>query len=122
MCPIGPGPDRPEGEEATSTDAAFTALLEDSAEELYESAPCGYLSTLMDGTIAKINTTLLTWLGRSRDEVVGRMRFMDLLTAGGRIYHDTHFAPSSICRAASAASPWTSERPTAAGSPRSSAP
>ncbi|GHA81137.1 histidine kinase [Streptomyces clavifer] len=93
MCPIGPGPDRPEGEEATSTDAAFTALLEDSAEELYESAPCGYLSTLMDGTIAKINTTLLTWLGRSRDEVVGRMRFMDLLTAGGRIYHDTHFAP-----------------------------
>ncbi|MEV8554673.1 histidine kinase, partial [Streptomyces glaucescens] len=33
--------------------AAFAALLEDSAEELYESAPCGYLSTLMDGTVAK---------------------------------------------------------------------
>jgi len=73
--------------------AAFAALLEDSAEELYERAPCGYLSTLMDGTIAKINATLLNWLGRERTEVVGRMRFSDLLTVGGRLYHETHFAP-----------------------------
>ncbi|GHE56435.1 PP2C family protein-serine/threonine phosphatase [Streptomyces vinaceus] len=80
------------GEEKTS-DAAFAALLEDSAEELYESAPCGYLSTLMDGTVAKINTTLLDWLGLNREAVVGRMRFTDLLTAGGRLYHETHFAP-----------------------------
>ncbi|KPC83344.1 MULTISPECIES: PP2C family protein-serine/threonine phosphatase [Streptomyces] len=93
MSRTDPVPDRPKGEATASTDAAFTALLEDSAEELYESAPCGYLSTLMDGTIAKINTTLLTWLGRSREEVVGRMRFTDLLTVGGKIYHDTHYAP-----------------------------
>lgn len=73
--------------------AVFAALLEDSAEELYESAPCGYLSTLMDGTIAKINATLLGWLGRERAAVVGRMRFSDLLTVGGRLYHETHFAP-----------------------------
>lgn len=76
-----------------ATDVAFTALLEDSAEELYEQAPCGYLSTLMDGTIAKINTTLLEWLGLSRRQVVGRMRFTDLLTVGGKLYHETHFAP-----------------------------
>ncbi|MFF9687380.1 PP2C family protein-serine/threonine phosphatase [Streptomyces sp. NPDC014623] len=93
MCRTGQSSDRPEGEDTASTDAAFSALLEDSAEELYDSAPCGYLSTLMDGTIAKINTTLLTWLGRDREEVVGRMRFTDLLTVGGKIYHDTHFAP-----------------------------
>ncbi|WP_138905145.1 PP2C family protein-serine/threonine phosphatase, partial [Streptomyces albidochromogenes] len=80
------------GDEKTST-AAFAALLEDSAEELYESAPCGYLSTLMDGTIAKINTTLLGWLGLEREAVVGRMRFTDLLTVGGKLYHETHFAP-----------------------------
>ncbi|WP_369197967.1 PP2C family protein-serine/threonine phosphatase [Streptomyces djakartensis] len=76
-----------------STDAAFTALLEDSAEDLYESAPCGYLSTMMDGTIAKINSTLLDWLGLDRAEVVGRKRFPDLLTVGGKLYHETHFAP-----------------------------
>ncbi|MQY07358.1 PP2C family protein-serine/threonine phosphatase [Actinomadura macrotermitis] len=73
--------------------AAFTSLLEDSAEELYESAPCGYLSTLMDGTIAKINDTLLEWLGLERTAVVGRRRFADLLTVGGKLYHETHFAP-----------------------------
>ncbi|MFE9999697.1 PP2C family protein-serine/threonine phosphatase [Streptomyces avermitilis] len=76
-----------------ATDTVFTSLLEDSAEELYEQAPCGYLSTLMDGTIAKINTTLLDWLGLSRRDVVGRMRFTDLLTVGGKLYHETHFAP-----------------------------
>ncbi|MFI2026510.1 PP2C family protein-serine/threonine phosphatase [Streptomyces buecherae] len=77
----------------STPDAAFAALLEDSAEELYEAAPCGYLSTLMDGTIAKINTTLLDWLGLERDAVLGRMRFADLLTVGGKLYHETHFAP-----------------------------
>ena len=29
-----------------------------AVEELYENAPCGHLSTLPDGTIVKINTTL----------------------------------------------------------------
>ncbi|WP_436847258.1 PP2C family protein-serine/threonine phosphatase [Streptomyces buecherae] len=77
----------------STPDAAFAALLEDSAEELYEAAPCGYLSTLMDGTIAKINTTLLDWLGLERDAVLGRTRFADLLTVGGKLYHETHFAP-----------------------------
>ncbi|WP_394619973.1 PP2C family protein-serine/threonine phosphatase [Lentzea sp. JNUCC 0626] len=70
-----------------------SALLEDSAEDLYEHAPCGYLSTFMDGTIVKINATLLGWLGADRDELVGRRRFSDLLTIGGRIYHETHFEP-----------------------------
>ncbi|MGQ4362259.1 PP2C family protein-serine/threonine phosphatase [Streptomyces sp. SAS_272] len=92
MCPAGESPE-PYGADAPSTDAAFTALLEDSAEDLYESAPCGYLSTLMDGTIAKINTTLLNWLGLERTAVVGRLRFADLLTVGGKLYHETHFAP-----------------------------
>ncbi|SEF23664.1 sigma-B regulation protein RsbU (phosphoserine phosphatase) [Amycolatopsis pretoriensis] len=74
-------------------DPAFSALLEDSAEDLYENAPCGYLSTMLDGTIAKINATLLDWLGHEREEIVGRRRFSDLLTVGGRLYHETHFAP-----------------------------
>ena len=75
------------------TDPAFTALLEDSAEDLYDNAPCGYVSTLLDGTIAKINATLLGWLGYDRAELVGRCRFPDLLSVGGRMYYETHFAP-----------------------------
>ena len=69
------------------------ALLEETTEDLYENAPCGYLSTLPDGQILKINATLLGWLGYERDDLVGRRVFSDLLTVGGRIYHETHFAP-----------------------------
>ncbi|PSL52338.1 sigma-B regulation protein RsbU (phosphoserine phosphatase) [Saccharothrix carnea] len=72
---------------------AFSALLEDSAEDLYENAPCGYLSTLPDGHIAKVNGTLLRWLGYEREQLVGRRRFADLLSVGGKLYHETHFAP-----------------------------
>ncbi|QGV82008.1 PP2C family protein-serine/threonine phosphatase [Streptomyces ficellus] len=93
MCRAGGVPEPADTGDDASTDASFTALLEDSADDLYESAPCGYLSTLMDGTVAKINATLLQWLGLRREDVVGRMRFADLLTVGGKLYHETHFAP-----------------------------
>jgi PAS domain S-box-containing protein len=42
--------------------------------------------------ITRVNRTFLAWTGHARDEVTGR-RFADLLDAGGRIYHETHFAP-----------------------------
>ncbi|MFJ3339269.1 PP2C family protein-serine/threonine phosphatase [Streptomyces sp. NPDC086766] len=96
MCTSGGGEngEHPLPEEQPGDDhTAFCAQLEDSAEDLYEHAPCGYLSTLLDGTIAKVNTTLLDWLGYTRDDLVGRKTFSDLLTAGGRLYHETHFGP-----------------------------
>ncbi len=83
----------PPGKQPGVDHAAFSALLEDSAEDLYEHAPCGYLSTLLDGTIAKINRTLLDWLGYDHGDLVGRRSFSDLLTVGGWLYHETHFAP-----------------------------
>ncbi|HEV2853506.1 MAG TPA: ATP-binding protein [Thermoanaerobaculia bacterium] len=74
-------------------DAFRAALLEESAEDLYENAPCGYLSALPDGTIVKVNQTFLSWTGYRREDLAGRRRFQDLLTAGGRIFHETHYAP-----------------------------
>jgi len=68
-------------------------LLQESAEELFEDAPCGYLSTRMDGTIVRVNRTFEAWTGLRREDLVGRRRFQDLLTVGGRIYHETHVAP-----------------------------
>jgi PAS domain S-box-containing protein len=64
----------------------------DSAEALFEHAPCGFLTTRPDGTIVRVNETFLRWTQRDRDDVVGR-RFAELLTGGGRIYHETHYAP-----------------------------
>jgi phosphoserine phosphatase RsbU/P len=61
--------------------------------DLYEDAPCGYLSTAMDGTIVRVNRTFLKWTGYDLKDLVGRKRFDQLLTPGGRIYHETHYAP-----------------------------
>jgi diguanylate cyclase (GGDEF)-like protein/PAS domain S-box-containing protein len=67
-------------------------VLGETAEDLYEHAPCGYVSTLLDGTIIKANRTFLSLIGRRREDVVGGMRFQDLLTPGARLYHETNFA------------------------------
>ncbi|RZU52558.1 serine/threonine-protein kinase RsbW [Krasilnikovia cinnamomea] len=66
---------------------------EEDPEELYEHAPCGYLTTLPDGTIVRVNQTLLTWTGHQRSALVGRRRFRDLLTADSRNDHETRYAP-----------------------------
>jgi sigma-B regulation protein RsbU (phosphoserine phosphatase) len=68
-------------------------LLEESAEDLFENAPCGYLSTALDGTVLKVNRTFEAWTGFGRGELVGQRRFESLLAPGGRIYHETHYAP-----------------------------
>jgi sigma-B regulation protein RsbU (phosphoserine phosphatase) len=70
-----------------------TALLADDAEELYDRAPCAYLSTTPEGVVVKVNQTFLSWTGLSRADLVGRRRFADLLSVGGRIYHETHLSP-----------------------------
>lgn len=69
------------------------AFLDESAEDLYENAPCGYLSALAGGMIVRVNQTFLSWTGYRREDLVDRKRFHELLTAGGRIFHETHYAP-----------------------------
>src|SRR5918993_697662 len=72
---------------------AVQALLEEEAEDLYEHAPGAYLSTLPDGTIARVNQTFVDWTGRSREALLGGTRFQSLLSIGSRIYYETHYAP-----------------------------
>ena len=74
-------------------DRAIAPLLEESLDDLYEHAPCGYISALADGTIVKVNQTFLEWTGYAREELLGVRRFQDLLTPGGQIYHETHYSP-----------------------------
>ena len=63
------------------------------SESLFEEAPCGHISARLDGTILTVNRTFEAWTGLAREDLVGRRRFQDLLTPGGRIYHETHYAP-----------------------------
>lgn len=60
-------------------------------EELYQDAPCGYVSFLPDGTVIKINRTLLHWLGYSEEEVVHEKNFIDFITKGGVIYYEMFY-------------------------------
>ncbi len=54
-------------------------------------APCGYLTTSLDGRIIRVNKTLAEWLAYEPAELTEGKRFVDLLTVGGRIFYDTHF-------------------------------
>ncbi len=65
----------------------------ESAQELYQNAPCGFLIMRLDGCILDVNKTLLTWLGFKRNDVVGEKTFQDLLVKGGEIYFETYFIP-----------------------------
>jgi PAS domain S-box-containing protein len=58
------------------------STLRKSAQEsadLFENAPCGYHSVDAEGVLRRVNGTELRLLQRTRDELVGRMRFADLL-------------------------------------------
>lgn len=61
-------------------------------EDLYENAPCGYLSLGADGRIVKSNRTLSTWLGYPPEVLIGK-RLRDLLNVAGQMFYETHFAP-----------------------------
>lgn len=70
-----------------------TPLIYENAQEMYETAPCGYISTLADGMIVRVNQTLLDWTGYAREDLVSSKRLQDLLTAPGKIFYETQFAP-----------------------------
>jgi sigma-B regulation protein RsbU (phosphoserine phosphatase) len=54
--------------------------------------PCGLLQTFDDGAIRRVNRTFAGWVGGPAASLVGK-RFQDLLTIGGKIFHQTHWAP-----------------------------
>lgn len=66
--------------------------MEESLDDLYEHAPCGYLSTDFEGVIVKVNETFLAMTGFERSDVLGRT-WLSLLSGGARIFHETHYAP-----------------------------
>ena len=64
----------------------------DDFEDMFENAPCGYVTLLPNGRIERINKTLLEWTGHSADEMLNK-RFSGFLNTAARIYFETHIAP-----------------------------
>jgi PAS domain S-box-containing protein len=62
-----------------------------SIEDLYNNAPCGYHSLDAQGVIVAINDTELGWLGYSREDLVRRRVFRDLLTPASQAEFDRNF-------------------------------
>ncbi|MDD5564830.1 MAG: PAS domain S-box protein, partial [Thermoanaerobaculaceae bacterium] len=76
-----------ERQRAQATAEEYTRRMED----LYNNAPCGYHSLDAEGTFIAVNDTELGWLGYAREEVVGRLKFTDLLTDEGRARFAANF-------------------------------
>jgi PAS domain S-box-containing protein len=49
--------------------------------DLFNNAPCGYHSLDANGVFVNINQTELNWLGYTREEIIEKKRFADLITA-----------------------------------------
>ncbi len=57
-------------------------------DDLGRLAPCALIGTDADGVVRQANDTFLEWVGRTRDEVVGRP-FVEFLDGGSRIFYET---------------------------------
>jgi PAS domain S-box-containing protein len=84
---VGVQNDITERKKSEATLAKFTLEVQD----LYDNAPCGYHSLSPDGTFLRINETELRWLGYTRDEVIGKMKFTDVLSPGSRELFNRNF-------------------------------
>ncbi|HSG23224.1 MAG TPA: PAS domain S-box protein, partial [Azonexus sp.] len=59
--------------------------------DLYNRAPCGYQSLDAEGVFVNINDTELGWLGYTREEVIGRIKAIDLMAPDSRPVFQEYF-------------------------------
>ena len=68
-------------------------LGEIGSSPFYDEAPCGLVLTDGHGLFLGANATFLRWFGYELGELVGRQRFQELLSVGGKIFYQTHIGP-----------------------------
>ncbi|MET0518734.1 MAG: PAS domain S-box protein, partial [Burkholderiaceae bacterium] len=59
--------------------------------DLYDQAPCGYHSLDAQGRYLHVNGTELSWLGCTREELVGKRHLWEFLTPAGRALFQAQF-------------------------------
>ena len=87
--------------EARQQAEALARSAAKETEDLYNHAPCGYHSVNADGTILRMNDTELGWLGYTREEVIGKLKWKDLLGPEGiQLYQENFpkFKKSGVLR------------------------
>jgi PAS domain S-box-containing protein len=63
-------------------------------KEFYNTFPSGFFSSLPNGTIIDSNKNFLELTNYSQEEVIGKKKFTDFLSLGGKIYFENVFAPA----------------------------
>lgn len=76
--------------DSSPSDGQHRTGARDSFEDLYENAPCGHLSTTVDGIILRVNETLLKWTGYRREELLGQP-FVSFLQPGSQLIFETRY-------------------------------
>lgn len=66
--------------------------MQEDLNDLYEAAPCGFVTMTPTGIIVKVNRTLCSWLGWPPAALVGKS-IHTILGFGGKIAFETHLAP-----------------------------
>ncbi|HZH08227.1 MAG TPA: PAS domain-containing sensor histidine kinase [Lautropia sp.] len=64
-----------------------------SRSTLFDDAACGLARTTAEGFFLRANQTFCEWIGYRPEELVANLKLQDLLSVGGRIFHQTHWAP-----------------------------
>lgn len=64
-----------------------------SGDALFEHAACCLLVTDHNGRILRVNATFCGWLGFEAHELAGARQIQDLLSTGGKVFYQTHWAP-----------------------------
>ncbi len=67
--------------------------LSNEARGLLDAAPCGLMCTTPEGVFLRVNRMFCSWVGYDAEELTNKRKFQELLSVGGRIFHQTHWAP-----------------------------
>ncbi|GAA3394805.1 SpoIIE family protein phosphatase [Cryptosporangium minutisporangium] len=78
---------------AEPADDADPMTPTEGAESPLDQAPCGFVVTDPGGLITQVNRHFLTSTGYRADDLIGRLRFQDLLAPGHQIFYETHYSP-----------------------------
>src|SRR6185436_1897914 len=65
-------------------------IRSDAIMDLFNNAPCGYHSVNRDLIIIEMNDTELKWLGYTRNEVIGKLSVLDLMTEDSKRIAEYH--------------------------------
>ncbi len=60
---------------------------------IFDKLPCGVVLASPDGLITSANAEFLRMLGYQKGTIVNKKKWQDLLSMGGKIYHETHYGP-----------------------------